>query len=106
MWEVETGWIWTIVELNLAIIAASAPALKPFFEQCLIRPTTNLCQRVRTPGYSTFSEKDGIWMRHGLFGCIGERDSESEKEKEEAGDEEIGSLLTLKPGTPQDERIV
>lgn len=55
MWELDTVWIWTVLELNLAIIAASAPALKVFFQQLLILPATSLYKRVRTP-FATNSE--------------------------------------------------
>ena len=35
-WASYTMWIWTIVELYTSIIAASAPALKPFFKRCSV----------------------------------------------------------------------
>lgn len=58
MWELDTMWIWTIVELNLAIVAASAPALKSFFQHCLIRPTASLYKRARTPSGTNSGERD------------------------------------------------
>ena len=37
-WTLWENWIWTVVELHVAIWAASAPALKPFFRRFLIDP--------------------------------------------------------------------
>lgn len=37
-WTLWEAWLWTVVELNVAILAASAPALKPFFRRFLIDP--------------------------------------------------------------------
>lgn len=37
-WVLWENWIWTVLELNVAILAASAPALKPFFRRFLINP--------------------------------------------------------------------
>lgn len=39
-WALWENWIWTVVELNVAILAASAPALKPFLRRFLIHPMT------------------------------------------------------------------
>ena len=88
-WELDTGWIWTIIELNLAIIAASAPALKSFFQHCLIEPTISLYKRVRTPGWNIFCDDDGIRMENGLFGCIGEKEEKGPKTKKSGGLSEV-----------------
>jgi hypothetical protein len=37
-WALWENWIWTVVELNVAILAASAPALKPFVRRFLVDP--------------------------------------------------------------------
>jgi len=37
-WYLWKLWIWTFVELYISIIAASAPALKPFFRRFLVEP--------------------------------------------------------------------
>jgi hypothetical protein len=42
MWKLYTVWIWTIIELDLAIMAASAPALKCFFQSSLVEPSVSL----------------------------------------------------------------
>ena len=47
LWEV---WIWVQVELYLALLAASAPALKPFLRRFLVEPMTSSGGR-KTPGY-------------------------------------------------------
>ncbi|KAL9108055.1 MAG: hypothetical protein Q9227_007161 [Pyrenula ochraceoflavens] len=38
MWYLWIMYVWTMLELDLAIVAASAPALKPFFRRFLIEP--------------------------------------------------------------------
>ena len=38
LWYIYVMWVWTILELYLAMIAASAPALKPFFQRFLMDP--------------------------------------------------------------------
>ena len=40
-WHVWQYWIWTLVELNISISAASAPALKPFFRRYLVDAITS-----------------------------------------------------------------
>jgi hypothetical protein len=40
-WYLWKFWIWTLVELYISIIAASAPALKPFFRRFLVDPLTS-----------------------------------------------------------------
>jgi hypothetical protein len=37
-WTLWETWTWTVIELNVAILAASAPALKPFFRRFVIDP--------------------------------------------------------------------
>ena len=49
-WHIWQFWIWTFVELYISIIAASAPALKPFFRRYLLDPITS-----RTGGSSTYA---------------------------------------------------
>ena len=44
-WVLWENWIWTVVELNVAILAASAPALKPFFRRFLIDPIASSSRR-------------------------------------------------------------
>lgn len=61
-------WVWTMVELNLAIIAASAPALRSFFHHCLIQPTASLYKRARTPGGTISGDRDEHQMENGTFG--------------------------------------
>lgn len=38
LWYLWTYYVWAVIELTLAIIAASAPALKPFLRRFLIEP--------------------------------------------------------------------
>ena len=64
-------WIWTIIELNLAIVAASAPALKSFFHQCLIQPTTSLYKRARTPSDTVSGDRNEHQMENGMLVCNG-----------------------------------
>ncbi len=40
-WYLWKFWLWSFVELYLAIIAASAPALKPFFRRFLVDPISS-----------------------------------------------------------------
>lgn len=52
-WAMYPMWIWTVVELYIAIIAASAPALKPFFLVFLV-------DRIRTwPSRTLGSDSNG-----------------------------------------------
>jgi hypothetical protein len=45
-------WIWGQVELYVALLAASAPALKPFLRRFLVEPmNANVSSRKRGPGY-------------------------------------------------------
>lgn len=44
-WELWENWIWVVVEVNVAILAASAPALKPFFRRFLIDPLASSGRR-------------------------------------------------------------
>jgi hypothetical protein len=39
-WALWENWIWTVLELNFAILAASGPALKPFFRRFLLHQMT------------------------------------------------------------------
>jgi hypothetical protein len=81
LWEVYTMWIWTIVELNVAIIAASAPALKSFFHHCLIQPTASLYKRARTPVGTISGDRDEHELENG--GCAYQiRDSKGPKVEE------------------------
>ncbi|ERF76276.1 hypothetical protein EPUS_04133 [Endocarpon pusillum Z07020] len=79
LWELDTMWIWTIVELNLAIVAASAPALKSFFQHCLIRPTASLYKRTRTPSGTTSGERDVYRMESGDLCECGEKEDKAVK---------------------------
>ncbi len=79
LWELDTMWIWTIVELNVAIVAASAPALKSFFQHCLIRPTASLYKRPRIPGGTVSSACDVYQMDNGALGTCGEKVYEAVK---------------------------
>ena len=45
LWFVYKIWIWTFIELYVAIAAASAPALKPFFLLYLIQPVMSQVSR-------------------------------------------------------------
>lgn len=49
-WYLWKFWIWTLVELYISVIAASAPALKPFFHRFLVDPITS-----RRGGSSTYA---------------------------------------------------
>jgi hypothetical protein len=44
-WTLWETWIWSIIELHVAIFAASAPALKPFLRKCFKEPLSS-----RSPG--------------------------------------------------------
>lgn len=79
LWELDTMWIWTIVELNLALVAASAPALKSFFQHCLMRPTASLYQRARTPSGTNSGERDVYRMESGELCNCGEKEGKAVK---------------------------
>lgn len=79
LWELDTMWIWTMIELNVAIAAASAPALKSFFQHCLIRPTASLYKRVRSPSGTTSSARDAYQMDNGPLCNCGEKVDKSVK---------------------------
>jgi hypothetical protein len=44
-WEAQPAWLWLIVEANLAVICASAPALKVFFKATLDSPSSDYAVR-------------------------------------------------------------
>jgi hypothetical protein len=87
MWELDTAWIWTIIELNLAIVAASAPALKSFFQHCLLKPTASLYKRARTPGLSVSADRDDHRQENGMLDYRGEKEDDAPRV------EEIGRAL-------------
>ena len=49
-WYLWKFWLWTLVELYISIMAASAPALKPFLRRYLVDPITS-----RKQGSSTYA---------------------------------------------------
>ena len=51
IWYVWEMWLWAILELCLSIMAASAPALKPFFRRFLIEPLSTRGGRSNTARY-------------------------------------------------------
>jgi hypothetical protein len=87
MWQLDTMWIWTVVELNLAIVASSAPALKSFFHHCLVLPTASLYKRARTSG-GTISGHGGEQRAENIMlVCTGTH------EFKQANTEEIGRAI-------------
>lgn len=87
LWELDRMWIWTTVELNLAIVAASAPALKSFFSHCLIQPATSLYKRARTPGGTISGDRDAHRLEDGTL--VSDRGREAKGPKIE----EIGRAI-------------
>jgi hypothetical protein len=64
-WEIDKTWIATIIELDLAIIAASAPALKVFVELSVIKPASSLYHRARSH-YKTGSGDSDSTIEFGI----------------------------------------
>ncbi|KIX10632.1 uncharacterized protein Z518_01716 [Rhinocladiella mackenziei CBS 650.93] len=56
LWET---WIWGMVELYVAIFAASAPALKPFFQRFFIESLGSIARSSRVHGDSRWNAGDG-----------------------------------------------
>jgi hypothetical protein len=44
-WDAQPAWLWLIVEANLAVICASAPALKVFFKHTVDSPSSSYCMQ-------------------------------------------------------------
>jgi hypothetical protein len=84
LWELDKMWIWTMVELNLAIVAASAPALRSFFHHCLVQPTASLYKRARTPGGTISAGRDERGRDHGRLINVDEK-KDREPEAEDIG---------------------
>ncbi|GME58777.1 putative integral membrane protein [Neofusicoccum parvum] len=61
-WAAHDGWAWTAVEAHVAIICASAPALKLFFRRVL-----------QATGYGSGSRVTGGYFRSGTHGHTGGR---------------------------------
>lgn len=55
MWVLWETWIWAIVEIYVAIFAASAPALKPFFRRFLIDSIGSIGRNSRRRGTSQYA---------------------------------------------------
>lgn len=64
-WYLWKFWIWTFVELYLAIIAASAPALKPFFRRFLVEPIAS--RRAASSGYARGRKTSSSKGQHQLW---------------------------------------
>lgn len=62
-WYLYRTWIWALVELYVAVFAASAPALKPFFRKFFIEPiatiASNSKNRSNAQGYGPGSRRNG-----------------------------------------------
>lgn len=54
-WMLWESWIWAVVELYVAIFAASAPALKPFFRRFFIESMERVARSSRRLGDATMS---------------------------------------------------
>ena len=96
-WYLYKTWTWTVVELYVAIIAASAPALKPFFRRFLVEPltsqpnghgrdpasypqTTRGFARPRLLGSLDEEKGDGSWSHDGgTWQCPGEGEEGEER---------------------------
>ncbi|ETN40481.1 uncharacterized protein HMPREF1541_04758 [Cyphellophora europaea CBS 101466] len=48
-WTLWEAWIWSLLELWIGLLAASAPALKPFCRQFLFSPMSNAVSTARNP---------------------------------------------------------
>jgi hypothetical protein len=67
-WEAQPAWLWLIVEANLAVICASAPALKVFFKTTLEPPSSDYAVRGTPSGKqskSSLKELEPSMMEQG-----------------------------------------
>jgi hypothetical protein len=70
-WYIWKFWIWTFVELYTSIIAASAPALKPFFRRFLVEPIVSKRGASSTYGpYHKTELREGREGHRGLWSNV------------------------------------
>jgi len=75
-WVLWETWIWSMVELYVSILAASAPALKPFFRRFFIEPVGTFgrySQRKYGNSSRSTSRTHGHWNGKNMMGSGGSR---------------------------------
>ena len=92
-WYTYKIWIWTLVELYVAMVAASAPALKPFFRRYFIEPITS--QGSKQPG----SNEPGLEKRPYAATNGPSWPSLSTSDDEEKGDASWNNASGTEPGS-------
>ncbi|KIW70237.1 hypothetical protein PV04_02527 [Phialophora macrospora] len=110
-WELWLTWVWAVVELYLALFAASAPSLKPFFQHFFVDSLNSFARSSRRrrdygqtsgPGHYDPTPAKGYTSAQGMYVTEDAAAAAANNRQSQPPDVERGRL----PWTHRDERSV